>query len=368
MQAETKSKGTGFQRFAIRAFTLILAILFYWLLGFLVEDIESMPGHYPNLNVIERQYISQELSDKQIDLRKQISNFSQQIENQSEKQRNLADSSNNLQQTMNQLLELQKSGLEKGVHLSDTEQANFATTLNLFLENQKNYQEINQTLSALLEQKQKLESEQARIQQEISIQREPAYEEYKRLQDHYLLNLAFYQLAILLPILLVATLLAVKMRSSIYFPPFLAFASAAFLKVVFIIHDYFPNRYSKYIFTLALLLVVGMLLIRFIKAIANPKPQSLARQYREGYERFLCPVCEYPIRTGPRRFLFWTRGTVNKLVVPADKGAAEEEVYSCPACGAGLFEICPTCQKVRHALLPHCVHCGSENNTQSELS
>ena len=73
---------------------------------------------------------------------------------------------------------------------------------------------------------------------------------------------------------------------------------------------------------------------------------------------FLCPVCEYPIRTGPRRFLFWTRRTVNRSVSPGAASAAEEP-YTCPCCGSVLFERCPSCQGVRHALLPHCSHCGA---------
>lgn len=366
MSAEAKSKGTWFHRFAIQAFTILLAILIYWLLGFLVEDIESIPG--PDYKTIEKHYISQELLDNQKDLDKQISDFSHQIDNQTEKQRNVADSSRNLQQTMNQLLELQKIGVEKGIHLSDTEQANLGTTLNLFLENQKSYQEINQTISGLLEKKQQLVGEQEQAQRKIADQRKPALEEYEKLQDQHMLNLALYQLAILLPILLVAILLAIKMRSSIYFPLFLAFAAAAAIKVAFVVHDYFPSRYFKYIFILGLLLAVSMLLIRFIRAIAYPKPQWLAKQYREGYERFLCPVCEYPIRTGPRRFLFWTRRTVNKLVVPSEN-ETQEEAYSCPACGTGLFEVCTACRKIRHSLLPHCSHCGSENSAiQSELN
>ena len=112
-----------------------------------------------------------------------------------------------------------------------------------------------------------------------------------------------------------------------------------------------------------LLLVVARLLIYFIRTIAFPKTQWLVKQYREAYERFLCPVCEYPIRTGPRRFLFWTRRTVNKMVVPTGR-CEEDEAYTCPACGSVLFEECPDCHKVRHAMLPHCSRCGAEKDVK----
>lgn len=366
MTVEAKSKGTWFHRFAIRAFTVILALLFYWLLGFLVQDIESIPG--PEYSNVEKQYISEELFNKRRDLNKKISELTHQIDNQTEKQRNISDSSSSLQQTMNQLLELKKVGLEKGVQLSDAEQANFGTTLNLFLENQKSYQDINQTISNLVDKKQQLTGESNQTKIEFAEQSKIAQDAYDKLLDRHKLDLAFYQLAILLPILLAAIFLAIKMRSSIYFPLFLAFACAAAVKVAFVIHEYFPSRYFKYLLILGLILAVGALLIRFIRAIAYPKPQLLAKQYREGYERFLCPVCDYPIRTGPRRFLYWTRSTVNKLVVPSDS-ESQEEAYSCPACGTGLYEVCTACRKIRNSLLPYCSHCGSENNAiQSELN
>src|SRR5439155_13089901 len=124
------------------------------------------------------------------------------------------------------------------------------------------------------------------------------------------------QLAVLLPLLGVAAFLVIKKRSSIYFLLYLAFGGATLLKIGLVIHEYFPSKYIKYVLIGAMLLAVGRLLIHFIRTIAFPKVQWLLKQYREAYERFLCPVCEYPIRVGPRRFLFWTRGTVNKLVVP----------------------------------------------------
>ncbi|MHB8971579.1 MAG: right-handed parallel beta-helix repeat-containing protein [Pirellulaceae bacterium] len=71
----------------------------------------------------------------------------------------------------------------------------------------------------------------------------------------------------------------------------------------------------EYILILSLLLAVGGLLVYFIRSIAFPKVQWLAKQYREAYKRFLCPVCAYPIRTGPRRFLFWTRRTRNRTMI-----------------------------------------------------
>lgn len=357
MKTAVRSKGTWIHRFAIRLFTVVLAVLIYWVLGFFVNDIRSVHG--PDYAEIEKTYLDKELVAKKEALERQIAESTRQIANQSERQRVVGDSSRNLQQTIGQLIELQKLGLQKNVAFAGTEQANFTSSLNLFLENQKKYQELSQSVSEMLEQKQGLVREQELAEQALEKQRKPAREEFNRLSQKHRMKLAFFQLAILLPILAVAVMLIIKKRPSIYFPFFLAFGASTLVKVTLVVHEYFPTRYFKYILIAGLLIVVARLLIHFIRSIAYPKAEWLVKQYREAYERFLCPVCEYPIRIGPRRFLFWTRRTVNKMVVPTN-GAEQEEAYTCPSCGSGLFDECPSCHKVRHTMLPHCSHCGAE--------
>lgn len=359
MKTDVKSKGTWIHRFAIRLFTVVLTVLVFWLLGFLVEDIQSIRG--PDYAAIEKKHLDKDLVAKRETLEKQIAELTRQIENQTEKQRVVGDSSRNLQQTITQLIELQKLGMQKSVAFSDTEQANFTSSLNLFLENQKKYQELSQTVSDMLDRKHGLVREKEQAEQEIEKQRQPARNEYQSLSTKHRLNLAFLQLAMLLPILVVAAAVIIRKRASIYFPLFLAFGVATLIKVTLVVHKYFPTKYFKYVLIVSLLLVVARLLIHFIRTIAFPKMQWLVKQYREAYERFLCPVCEYPIRIGPRRFLFWTRRTVNKMVVPTDRGD-QEEVYICPSCGSSLFEECSSCHKIRHSLLPHCAHCGAEKD------
>lgn len=357
MSNAAKSKGTWIHRFAIRLFTLVLGVLIFWALGFFVDDIRSIPG--PDYAAIEARHLDKALVARRLALEQQIALVTRLIENETEKQRIVGDSSRNLQQTIGQLLELQKIGLQKNVAVSAAEQANFTSSLAMFLDNQKKYQALSQAVSDMLERKQGLVREREQAEQEIERQRQPARDELHRLNSKHRLKLAFLQLAILLPILLVAATVIIRKTASIYFPMFLAFGGATLIKVGLVVHEYFPSKYFKYILIGGLLLVVARLLVYFIRTIAFPKTQWLVRQYRESYERFLCPVCEYPIRTGPRRFLFWTRRTVNKLIVPA--GACDhDEPYTCPACGSRLFDECASCHKIRHVMLPHCAHCGAE--------
>ena len=356
MQTEARSKGMWVHRLAIRLFTVALGVLFYWLLRFVVQDIQTMPG--PDFASFESGHVRPELREKLHYLLKHLTELTRQIVNQKEPRRIVGDSSQNLQQTMAQLLELQKLGMQKSLPLSETEQANFATALNLFLENQRKYQDSSQAEADLVGRKQALIQEQQQIAQELSRQLEPARMEFNQATAQHRLKLAFLQLAMLLPILGIAVVAIVRKRSSLYFPLFLAFGVATLVKVTLVMHEYFPTRYFKYILIVALLIAVAGLLVYFLRSIAFPKATWLAKQYREAYERFLCPVCEYPIRTGPRRFLFWTRRSITKLPVACDP-TAQEEQYVCPACGSQLFAECPACHKVRHSLLPHCAHCGA---------
>lgn len=359
--ANKKLKGTWMHRCAIWFFTIVLAVLVFWVLGFIVDDIRTMPG--PDYAVIKANYLDEDLAGKQDALRQQIDQLTQRIGNKKQKQQVLGDSSRSLQQTINQLIQLRKLGLQKGLGFSETEQANFSRSLALFLSNQRKYQQLSQNISRLLDRKQALLHEQEQVERAITQQLAPAQAAFQhRLQTHRL-HLAFWQLAILLPILVLAAVVVTRKRGSIYFPLYIAVAAAALVKVTFVIHQYFPTEYLKYILIGVLLIVVARLLIHFIRIIAFPKSEWLVRQYREAYERFLCPVCEYPIRTGPRRYLFWTRRTVNKIVVPRER-SERDEVYTCPACGETLFEECASCHDVRHTLLPNCMHCGVEKPIQ----
>ncbi|MDN5862392.1 MAG: hypothetical protein L0H19_02990 [Salinisphaera sp.] len=361
MNNQAKVKGRWIHRFGIWLFTAALAVLVYWVLGFIVGDIRTVRG--PDYEAIEAKYVDDALLARAAALDEQIRVLGQQINDKQDRQRVLGDSSRNLQQTINQLIELRKLGIQKGVASSAAEQANFTRSLNRFLGNQKQYQQLSKTVSKLLATKQQLVRERRQVERQIAQQQQPARAAFERLSREHRLHLALWQLAVLLPILVIAAFIAIAKRGSIYFPLYLAVAGATLVKVTLVVHQYFPTRYFKYILVIVLLIVVARLLIHFIRTIAFPQTQWLVKQYREAYERFLCPVCEYPIRIGPRRYLFWTRRTVNRIVVPGEHGDTEQ-VYTCPACGEQLFEECGSCRKVRHTMLPNCMHCGAQKEIQ----
>ena len=361
MSTKQKPKGPWIHRFSIRLFTVVLAVLVYWVLGFFVQDIESIKG--PQYDTIEKSHVDQQLVAKQKNLESEIAGVDRSIKNKRDEMKIVSDSSRNLQETINQLIELQKLTVQNSVSLPEKEQTTLSGSLSHFLESQKQYQSHNTELSRLTEMKRTLESENMTIHKKIEQQREPAKEEYRKLSEKHDMRLACFQLLILIPLLAAGAFLIVKKRGSIYFPLFLGYGAATLLKVSLVIHEYFPSRYFKYVLIVGLLIAIIKLLIYFIRVVAFPKAQWLTKQYREAYERFLCPICEYPIRIGPRKFLFWTRRTVNRIVLP--QSAPEDEAYVCPACGTVLFEECSECHKIRHSLLPHCQHCNAEKKIEA---
>ncbi|NLX97875.1 MAG: hypothetical protein GXY83_17055 [Rhodopirellula sp.] len=352
-----RSKGTWGTRFLIRLLAVAMGVLIFWLLGFLMRDIKSIGG--PDYDEIEKKYVDQTLVDRQQGVQGRIDELGREFSSKRQQQQLVGESSQNLQRTIGQLLELKRLSIEKNVSLTEAEERDLSLSLTQFLESQKANQELNATMADLTRQKLQSEEELLRIEQRIADSREPAEEEYNRLEELHRLRLAAYQLAVLVPLLLAATYLVIRNRASIYFMLFLALGGATLFKVSLVVHEYFPSRYFKYILILALLAVVVRCLVYLIRLVAFPRIDWLVKQYREAYERFLCPVCEYPIRIGPRRFLYWTRRTVHK-VLPRGDSPSEAEQYTCPSCGTRLFEECPECRKVRHSLLGHCMHCGAE--------
>lgn len=347
-------------RIFIRLLTVAFAVLVYWLLQFLVRDLESIPG--PDYRAIEERTLAPDLVEQRARLERQIAQLDRTIQSQREEQKIVGDGSQNLQRTINQLIELQRLGVQRQSAISDAEKADLSASLNLFLASQSKYEELNKSLATLSSNRATLDQERQDVDRQLQTQRETARKEYDRLLEKHRLKLAAYELSVLVPLLLLGGYFLLRKRDALYAPLFLAFSLATLVKVGLVVHEYFPSRYFKYILTLLLLGLVARLLVHFLRAAAFPKIELLLRQYREAYERYLCPICEYPIRTGPRKFLYWTRRTVHKVLPVASP--VSQEAYTCPNCGTSLFEPCPACAKVRHALLPYCEHCGTKKTEE----
>jgi hypothetical protein len=351
-------KGPWLHRFLVHLFTVILAVLVYWLLGFVVDDIGSWPG--PQYTEVEQRLLPTPLVEQSQQLTDQIGDVEQQMRDQRARQEILAVSTASSQKTMNQLLEMQKLALQNKLQPSSEESKALAESEELFLANQKQNQSLNDDLTRLNGQLQTLQQQRRELDKTLQFEHANVSHEFDRLLQHHQLKMAGIKLAALTPLLIVGLFLFQKQRTSLYAPLIYAFGIALLLKVSLVVHEYFPSRYFKYILIAICLAIVVRILVYLLKMIAFPKRDWLLKQYREAYEAFFCPICEYPIRRGPMKYLFWSRRSIRKLLIPAGSPTTPEEPYTCPMCGTRLFEECTDCHTIRHSLLPACQKCGAE--------
>jgi len=359
MNDDQRNRGPWTHRFAIWVFGVALAVLVYWLLGFVLDDIGSIRGpFYPD---IEKQFLDQGQVAQLAATEMQIAEMKRKIQDQRERQTILNDSTNNSQRTMNQLLEFQRQNIEKGVKPSAAEQQALAESQNIFLANQKRYQALNEDIGRLSEELRSLEDRRRGIESALEAQRPPARQEFEKLRRAHDIRIACLKMAVLIPLLLIALFVYLKKRGSLYVPLVYAFSLALAGRVLLVMHEYFPKEYFKYILVLVALAIVLRILLYLLRMMAFPKKEWLLKQYKEAYDKFRCPICDYPARRGPLKYASWSRRTVRKVgVTEALTGGENEETYTCPSCGSKVFEECESCHGVRHSLLPFCEKCGAE--------
>ncbi|MCH8921885.1 MAG: hypothetical protein IIA67_01915 [Planctomycetes bacterium] len=353
-----QTKGPWVHRFLVRLLTVALAVLVFWLLGFVINDIDTWPG--PNLREMEARLLDADDLVQAEAIAIEIAQTHRTMAKKKGRQQILGDSTTNSQRTMNQLLAIRRLSLEKEVKPLQEEQTALADAETLFLANQKQYQLLNDDISRLNEQLDDLQERQRTLQQALDQQRQPVREEYYTLRRRHDMKLAASKLAVLVPLLVLAVLLIVRQRNSSYAVLVYALGIAVLTQVALVMHQYFPTRYFRYVLILVALGVVAWSLVYLIRLVASPGKDWLLKQYREAYETFFCPICEYPIRRGPLKYQFWTRRSIKRRANPSTPSSDADQPYTCPMCGTGLFEQCTKCDAIRHSLLPACMACGDE--------
>ena len=350
------NRGPWGHRFLTLVFSALQGLLGFWLIGFVVHDIGTWPG--PDYRELEKRMLDQAVVGQAESNQQQIEETESRIRDQKTRQDLLRDSTANSQRTMNQLLDFQRLSLEKDVTPSADEQRALAESQQRFLANQREYQILNEAIVKINEQLRSLQNDQRALQGRLGDLRAVIRVEHNELRRKYQLKIATLKLAVLIPLALMAVVFALRMRGGSYAPLAYALCIAVLLKVGIVMHEHFPTRYFKYLFILAALAVVLRILIYLVSMVKRPKQQWLLKQYREAYESFLCPICAYPIRQGPLRFMAWTRRSIKKMAARSPLTAEEDQPYICPLCSTPLYEVCEACGSVRHSLLPTCVKCG----------
>ena len=365
--ADGPAKAPWTHRLLILFFAGLFGLLVFWLIGFVLRDIGTWPG--PDYAAVEQETLDPALLRRVATLDAEAATVERRIAEQRERQQILRESTSASQQTMDQLLEFQRLNLQQGADLSEDERAALAEAQRLFLANQQQYQGLNEEVARLSGRLRELRDERRAAGREVDERREPAVRRYETLRERHDLKVASAKLAALLPLVILAVVLFLRGRRGTYAPLVHAFGLAVLVRVGLVMHEYFPARYFKYVLILVSLAVVARVLVHLLRAAAHPRREQLLRRYREAYERFACPVCDYPVRRGPLRYLLWTPRSLKRLGPAADPAAAgADEPYVCPSCGTRLFEECGACHGTRHSLLPACEKCGAEKPLPGEAA
>ena len=316
-----KSKGPWFHRFLIGLFAVIAAILVYWFIGFVLEDIDELP--ITPLQEVQNRFVLQSQVKEGEELQKQIDTVSQKIREQQQQLNLIQNNLSNFQKNMSQLLEIQKLSLQKGAAVSEAEQKTstelFQANREAFLANQKKDQELNSAITRLKEEELSFQKKKRAIEELLQKQRNQADQEYRFIQRRHEFKVAALKVLVLIPLLSVVLFVFIRKRTGIYALLVYVIGIPILLKFGLVLHEYFPKRYFKYILLLVGMGVVIRALIYLLRMIVAPKKQWLLKQYREAYERFLCPICAYPIRRGPFKYLFWNRRSIKKLKLPTQR-------------------------------------------------
>ncbi len=270
----------------------------------------------------------------------------------------IKDSSSALKITVDNLFALKDRSQQL---ISESQFEQVLATLDRIITIQDEFRATAERYLASTTERFELTKQIAALKKQMEEQKQDVQKQFAEVIHRHRVRTTMVKLAFLLPLMIGCSILLVRKRSSIYRMIYFSAAIAVYIKTGLIVHEHFPSRYFKYILTIALLALVGWGFTWLIRRLVRPKIETLLKQYREAYERFLCPVCEYPIRTGPREYLYWTRRTVHKTALMGNRENCQAEApYTCPACGTALYETCSACGAVCHSLLPNCRHCGNK--------
>lgn len=330
-------------------------------MDFILSDIGNQPG--PSLEKFQTKILQPELQQQQKNLQQQINAQQNQINEATEEQRLIQNSVNSYHDTLNQLLDLKKLGLEKGMAQSQNADQNLQNMTQLYLQQQQQYQELNKEITHKKNSMQDKAKELNTVNEQLHQQQEKAYKLYQKEFEKFRWYLAFLQLLVLIPLLLLSVFFLRRAKNDLYKPLWVAITIALFSKAVVVMHEYFPSYLFRYLLVLVLIFVTGRFLIARLKLATTAHNPWLQKQYREAYQKNHCPSCQFAIKPGTSgKFLFSEQLTNT----PCLEEISAINQYTCPACGERLFAPCTKCGQIRYSLLPYCDHCGHFEKTLQE--
>ncbi len=343
IQEKQTLHGTKVFRLAIYFLSIILTILLIWLGGFVLRDIDSRTA--PEIKEKDLLKQKQKYQD-------QIAEIDKKINITEEKKKYLEDSTEASQNTLKQLLELRRQSIEKSLAISPEESKAFAESQRIFLDNQKQLQAIMSDILELKNEKRNYTELLGEVNKEVNQKRNEIWRKHRR-------SIALYKVLFITPFVLIGLWLIIWKRIPSRNPFIYAFDIAVFYLLIKIIHQHFPSRYYKYIFVIMAIIAVFVILVYLIRQSLRPSKNWLLKKYKEAYNRFHCPVCQYSFSYGSSKDSRIKKESMKygiPMFILETEGLKE---YRCPSCGTAIFESCSNCNHLRHSLLPYCYYCGN---------
>ncbi len=360
-RASRHTAGWWLPHLGIRLLGILLGVLFFWLLGFVITDLRTLPIS-PSYEVFRQEHLEADMEERIEKTRLSLEEIRRNLRILESRQDMDREGIRTLENTMRQLAEMQKLSVQKNTALSKSQRENLEKALDSFLASQEMYQKNNEERILLAEKENAAQEELRLLEKSLQEREEEIRTSYKTLRDKEAFRRGLYQLAFLIPLLLGCIWITKKSWNSLYRPGGVALTAAVFARTAMTAHASFPFFYMKYTLLGAGILVAWSLMVLIARSIQRPRKSSLLKTYREGYRHFLCPVCEYPLRRGPLRFFSWTRKTIFRLSPPGTLSFPDTsgKPYTCPSCGTLLYSPCERCGALRETLLPYCSSCGGE--------
>lgn len=351
-----RAKGTFWTRAGILLLAIVFGVLVYWSVGFVLDDIRVFQR--PDRDDFFAKHMDHSLEERLEALNMQMRELEHKHTLINQQRGFIKDSSAALQIIVDNLFKLKNRDQQL---ITEKQFDQVLASLDKIIKIQDDYKTTAQNYIEITNDKYELQKEIAALKRRIEEKQAAVRALYHEALNRQRIKTTILRMAVLVPLAILCTVILIKKRKSFYRLIWGSTALAVYIKTAVVIHERFPSRYFKYILTICLLGLVGWGFVWVVRRLVRPNLNTLIKQYRQSYERFLCPVCEYPIRRGPRKHLYWTRRTVNKTALSSSMSPTDDEdkPYTCPACSTRLFEKCESCGATRHSLLPTCRECGA---------
>jgi len=321
-------------RWTILLLSGLLFILFWWLLDFVIEDIDNRQG--PNYQTYRSAEVGTELTAQDKGLREQQASIKRDLARQQEIKKARLQKLQNAREDWGQRAGEHRLELEAKRQPTEQLRQDLAEARKRITDAQATVEAVDAKLAELSSQKYTVGIELEEAGKKIKAAHEKADEKHEEALRRYNFIVASWKLAFIVPFFLAAAWLVLRKRKSIYRPILLALLLASFWQLGSVMGDHFPLEFFKYIAIAAAIVITLAFLVRLLRSAARPRPDVQLKQRRESYHKDICPICSHPF--------------------PHEHGKA----FTCPSCGTGLFSDCAACSGSRHSLLPFCIHCGAE--------